>query len=137
MEKGYPSQEAAPPYPGPPVNYGGTFPQPGMYPQPGYPPATPQAGYQGGFAPAPMAPVSTVTPALQEVPAQTVCQFCQQSVVTSTEHIPGLLAWAICGGLTIIGCWLCCCIPFCLDSCKDVEHRCPKCQNVIYRYKRM
>lgn len=37
MEKG---QESAPPYPGPPMNYG---PQPGMYP-----PGPPPAGYQGG-----------------------------------------------------------------------------------------
>lgn len=62
MEKGHPPQESAPPYPGPPLNYGEAVPQPGMYPpQPGmYPPqpgmypqsgpgAPPPAGYQGGL----------------------------------------------------------------------------------------
>ena len=53
MEKGYAPDEAAPPYPGPPVNYGGMAPgpHPGMYPQPGYPPAPgppPQPGFQPG-----------------------------------------------------------------------------------------
>lgn len=50
MEKGYPPQESAPPYPGPPINYGGVPPQPGMYPQPGFiPAAPPPAGYHGGL----------------------------------------------------------------------------------------
>ncbi|KAM9746174.1 LITAF domain-containing protein-like isoform 1-T2 [Menidia menidia] len=141
MEKGYP-HESAPPYPGPPMDNGGFVPYPGMYPQQGYPSAPPHGGYHGGFAPVPTAPISTVTnvivsPALQDIPAHTVCPFCQQSVVTSTEHTPGLFSWAVCAGLSIFGCWLCCCIPFCLDSCSDVEHRCPNCKRTIYIYKRM
>lgn len=45
MEKGYPAPDSAPPYPGPPLNYGSG---PGMYPQPG-PAAPPPPGYQGGL----------------------------------------------------------------------------------------
>uniref|UniRef100_A0AAQ5ZNK1 LITAF domain-containing protein n=2 Tax=Amphiprion ocellaris TaxID=80972 RepID=A0AAQ5ZNK1_AMPOC len=129
MEKG---EDPAPPYPGQPANYGAA-PPPGMYPQPGFIPAgAPPAGYQA---------VQTghviVTPALQDIPGQTVCPHCQQSVTTTTELKPGLLTWAVCGGLAIFGCCLCCCIPFCIDACKDVEHSCPSCHKVIYIYKRM
>ncbi|XP_039979606.1 lipopolysaccharide-induced tumor necrosis factor-alpha factor homolog isoform X1 [Xiphias gladius] len=143
MEKGYPPAESAPPYPGPPMNYGGAVPQPAMYPQPGSSSAGPPlAGYQGApFAPVPVAPVTVthmvIPPALHDVPGQALCPDCHQTVVTRTEHKAGLMTWAICGGLTVFGCFLCCCIPFCIDSCKDVEHHCPSCQRVIYIYKRM
>ncbi|XP_051797320.1 LITAF domain-containing protein-like [Acanthochromis polyacanthus] len=124
MDKG---EEPAPPYT---ANYGAA-PPPGMYPQPGFIPAgAPPAGYQA---------VQTgqviVTPALQDIPGQTVCPHCQQSVTTTTVFKPGLLTWAVCGGLAFVGC--CCWIPFCIDACKDVEHSCPSCHSVIHIHKRM
>ncbi|XP_032442450.1 lipopolysaccharide-induced tumor necrosis factor-alpha factor homolog isoform X2 [Xiphophorus hellerii] len=180
MEKGFHSQESAPPYPGPPMDYG----QPAMYApptystQPGFPaqpgfsappgfPAQPgfsaPPGYpvqqgvsapqcfptQPGFSPAPagvaFAPVPiqptvtrvAISTALYDVPGQTFCSHCQETVITRTESEPGLLAWLACGGLCFLGCFLCCCIPFCLDSCNDVKHHCPRCQHVLYIYKRM
>lgn len=158
MEKA--PHDAVPPYPGPPMNYGGTAPHPGMYPQPGYPAGQPpppgfQTGpYQGGPAPGvyppspqypagpgaavpPVTNVVVVSPNLREAPGQAMCPHCRQNVVTKTEHQAGLMTWLICGGLTIVGCWLCCCIPFCVDSCKDVEHRCPNCNNMVHLYKRL
>ncbi|XP_034046858.1 lipopolysaccharide-induced tumor necrosis factor-alpha factor homolog isoform X1 [Thalassophryne amazonica] len=143
MEKGQPPQDSAPPYPGPPADYGAPA-GPGMYPQPGYGPSPtgpPPAAYQGGVpyaaVPATAAVTMVVSPQLQDVAGQTVCPHCQQSVITHTEHKPGLMTWAICGGLAIFGCFLCCCIPFCVEACQDVEHRCPNCQKVIYLYKRL
>ncbi|KAK5856428.1 hypothetical protein PBY51_008024 [Eleginops maclovinus] len=146
MEKGYPPQEQAPPYPGPPMNYGGAMPQPqpGPYAQPCYYPVSPPLVYHGNVAIAPPAavPATTVTHvivrnALHDVPGLVVCPHCQQSVITKTKRTAGLMTWAICAGLGFFGCFLCCFIPFCIDSCQDVEHHCPSCQGLIYIYKRM
>ena len=44
-----------------------------------------------------------VTPALHDIPGQTVCPHCPQTVITKTEHTAGLMAWAICAGLAVFG----------------------------------
>uniref|UniRef100_A0A3B3XMG8 LITAF domain-containing protein n=1 Tax=Poecilia mexicana TaxID=48701 RepID=A0A3B3XMG8_9TELE len=102
MEKESYPQESAPPYPGPPMDYGQppmyappSFPTPPGFPtQPGYP-AVP-AGHHGVT---PMV-VSTV---LSDVPGQTLCPHCQQTVTTRTRRTAGLFAWAVCAGLCLLG----------------------------------
>ncbi|CAN9509961.1 unnamed protein product [Ophioblennius macclurei] len=74
---------------------------------------------------------------LEDVPGQTTCPQCCNCVCTKTEYKSGTFAWAICGGLSVVGCCFFAWIPFIVDSAKDVEHYCPNCNTVIYRYKRM
>ncbi|XP_038619507.1 LITAF domain-containing protein [Tachyglossus aculeatus] len=113
-----------------------------------YPPPPPYQANPGQPAPAfnPAQTVVMVDPApavivgqvFSDVPARVTCPSCHQSVVTRIVHHVGLMAWLISGGLCLVGCWLgCCLIPFCVDSCQDVDHFCPNCQHLIYRYKRM
>uniref|UniRef100_A0A672F837 LITAF domain-containing protein n=1 Tax=Salarias fasciatus TaxID=181472 RepID=A0A672F837_SALFA len=89
------------------------------------------------FAPAQTAPVTVVAPdLLQVLPGRTVCQQCQQTVLTDTEYTPGCITWLLCILLASIGCFFCFWVPFFHYGCKDVEHRCPSCNNVIHVHKR-
>ena len=64
------------------------------------------------------------------------CPICNTSTLTTVTKEPGLATWLTCGGLTLFGCWLgCCLIPFCIDSFKDAVHHCSKCGAVVGRKK--
>ncbi|XP_063058670.1 lipopolysaccharide-induced tumor necrosis factor-alpha factor homolog [Engraulis encrasicolus] len=149
MEKG----NQPPPYPVTPGPGAAYPPQPGTeaaYP-PQYTPYPPQPGpvqapptQYGMNQPQLVQPqlgqpvvVTMLSQCLTDVPGQAHCPHCQQQVVTETRHISGLLTWLLCGGMFLFLCWPCSFIPFCVDGCKDVEHRCPNCHNVIHLYKRM
>ncbi|XP_021168000.2 cell death-inducing p53-target protein 1 homolog [Fundulus heteroclitus] len=71
-----------------------------------------------------------------DAPGRIQCRYCQTTVVTSTESKVGLCTWLTFGGLFIFGIWPFCLIPFCAPPCKDVQHSCPTCNNVLYIYKR-
>ncbi|XP_057708279.1 lipopolysaccharide-induced tumor necrosis factor-alpha factor homolog [Corythoichthys intestinalis] len=143
MEMGY--QETPPPYPGtamnygPPsypvtaINYGVAVQQPMVYPPPSAGPQ-PVVIHEVQTTTVTQAVVKT---SLQDTSAQAVCPRCQRTVVTEVEHTPGLLSWAICGGISVIGCCFFAWIPFIVDACKDVKHLCPNCNTVIHVYKRM
>ncbi|XP_029432092.1 lipopolysaccharide-induced tumor necrosis factor-alpha factor homolog [Rhinatrema bivittatum] len=71
-------------------------------------------------------------------PASTICPSCHCQVITRITHSAGLLAWLICLILILFGCWLgCCLIPFCIESCLDVNHFCPNCNFLIHKHKHL
>uniref|UniRef100_A0A672RPF7 LITAF domain-containing protein n=1 Tax=Sinocyclocheilus grahami TaxID=75366 RepID=A0A672RPF7_SINGR len=114
-------------------------PHPGMYPQANK--LVQQLFFLSGSCIVFMC-ITTVTttvmlPSLRDLPAQTMCPHCKHQVITITDHYSGLMAWLACGCLALIGCWPCCLAPFWMDSCKDVEHRCPNCNNVLSFYRRL
>ncbi|XP_059182361.1 LITAF domain-containing protein-like [Centropristis striata] len=134
MEKGPPPQNMpAPPYPGGPYppGPGQAYPPPPVHPQAAayqYAPQQPHVGQ----------PVVVMQQQLPtDSPGSMLCPHCQSTVVTRVEHKNGLLTWLICGAMGLFLCWPCCWIPFCIDSCKDVEHCCPNCNNVVHIHKRI
>ncbi|CAF0906713.1 unnamed protein product [Brachionus calyciflorus] len=75
---------------------------------------------------------------LGDHPTQTVCPNCRANVSTNIKYETGLITWLIAGALCFfgLGCG-CCLIPFCVDSCKDVEHFCPNCRYMIGRNRKL
>ncbi|PGH08661.1 hypothetical protein AJ79_05943 [Helicocarpus griseus UAMH5409] len=72
--------------------------------------------------------------ALQSVTAPVICPRCGVYGQTKTETESGgfthLLAAALC-------CFICLgCIPYCIDSAKDVHHRCGNCSVLLATYHR-
>ncbi|KAG9477116.1 lITAF domain-containing protein [Eleutherodactylus coqui] len=124
-DKGYPS--STPAYSEP--NFGGAYPPP--------------PAYGGGMAQptviiSPLATTVIVRTSFGDTPVSCTCPACHQNVVSRVEYQVGLLTWLIFGMLLFFGCWLgCCLIPFCVDSCKDVDHFCPNCNHHLAKYKRL
>lgn len=130
----------------PPPPYYPSVPQPAGYAtDPNY---NPQYAQQGGYAqqetygyppqqvPPPQGQatviVQTHSAVLGSGPSSCYCPKCQETVVTRCEYDNSSMAWIICLVLFFTGfCflipWFICWIPFCIDSMKNVIHRCPKC----------
>ncbi|ESO06655.1 hypothetical protein HELRODRAFT_64675 [Helobdella robusta] len=73
-----------------------------------------------------------------EYPYNTTCPSCNAPILTAAEYKSGALTWIICVVLTLVGCFLgCCLIPFCINSTKDVVHTCPRCNIVVGQHKRI
>ncbi|KAL4239534.1 cell death-inducing p53 target 1 [Mactra antiquata] len=127
----------------PQQGYGqGGYPQQN-YPQQGYPPqGIPQQGYPQqsmGQQTVVITTQPTVVPQrFRETAVHTRCQYCHADIITATSYETGNFAWLICLILCCFGLDAgCCLIPFCVDTCKDVVHTCPNCQQVLHRWTRM
>jgi len=68
-------------------------------------------------------------------PMNTVCPNCHNNITTATTEEIGVMAWVAAGVLCAFVCWPCAPIPLCMDSLKDVTHRCPSCHCIVGRYR--
>ena len=82
--------------------------------------------------------VNQVNPGLISNPPRysfrTVCPSCNNVVDTRIEYENNGFVWLLCLFLFFFTIFLCC-IPFCINSIKDVVHRCPMCNRVIAHNK--
>lgn len=130
----------------PPPSYGGNYqPPPGYYIQPG------QQGYYASSAPQnyfenPAQPAYYANPPAQRDQTrvdleleelvrkrskQLYCHNCRRYGWSRVTLKTGLVNHLCCGYLCLVGCWLCCWIPYCCDECKDAEHFCEFCNTLL------
>lgn len=75
---------------------------------------------------------------LRSESAEYQCELCGKPGPTIIEHKVGLLAWLGAALVCMSGCSMgCCFIPFCMDSCLDVHHRCSSCRQPLTTYKKI
>ncbi|XP_063374851.1 lipopolysaccharide-induced tumor necrosis factor-alpha factor homolog isoform X1 [Cydia amplana] len=150
LDGGYPTlpmQDTTPRTAPPPYT---DHPQPqSAYPHPpqdantGYP--HPTAGYphpQTGPTVHPTAPGATViagpTIIVQTVvgpeSTRTTCRNCNAQISTRIDRKPTMKTHLMAMLLCVLGCWCCVCVPYCMDSCLDVDHYCPNCGAFVGSY---
>uniref|UniRef100_A0A2A4JW93 LITAF domain-containing protein n=1 Tax=Heliothis virescens TaxID=7102 RepID=A0A2A4JW93_HELVI len=96
-------------------------------------PQTSGVMYQANVVPA-VIPVF-VGPKMGPKESPMTCPSCNQQIVTRVEHKATTKTHLFAGLLFILGCWLCCCIPYCVNSCRNADHYCPNCSAYIGSYK--
>nr|VZH94055.1 unnamed protein product [Spirometra erinaceieuropaei] len=75
---------------------------------------------------------------LFSTPHELYCPTCRFNVCSRTSFVNGRLTWLSCAVISLFGGILgCCAIPFFCNSCKDVQHSCPRCQNMLGIYNRL
>ena len=80
------------------------------------------------------------------------CPYCKAVITTKIKRKRGSYPWIMCGILSVFGCFLCSCIPFCANNLKSVilvfffktdyfqfkfqvTHSCPSCQKTVGYYR--
>lgn len=118
---------------------------PSQYPNPPpmqYQPQQP-GNYQYPYQPAPSPdPAAYVQPGYMVIgqgfaftTQAAACPTCRETVQTRTQRSPSAAAWiSFCLLLLLFAfIWLLplCCVPFCIPSCYNVKHYCPRCGTLL------
>ncbi|XP_013161572.1 PREDICTED: lipopolysaccharide-induced tumor necrosis factor-alpha factor homolog [Papilio xuthus] len=69
------------------------------------------------------------------VPVQKMCPSCGNSIVSRIEHKSSAKTHLIAVILFVSVCLPCAFVPYCMDSCKNVDHYCPNCNAYLGTYQ--
>jgi len=124
-----------------PMPYG--QPQPYSYHQPPqqggqyavhYPPV---AGVQPQVRVQPTVILTQASPVILGSHSQRMlCPACHSDIKSNVVSESNYMTHLIAIGLCFFGCILCSCLPYCMDSCKNISHFCPHCKAYIGTYTR-
>ncbi|XP_025193824.1 lipopolysaccharide-induced tumor necrosis factor-alpha factor homolog [Melanaphis sacchari] len=66
---------------------------------------------------------------------QLTCPTCKSLVMTRIEEESSSSAYLCCMLMFIVGCFVCSCLPLCMDNFKNYKHSCPNCNAFLGLYK--
>ena len=105
-------------------------------PQNAYPPAyTPLQVMPGQQVPIQPSPLNALS--WGKVSQNASCPFCRTTAPTRVQYERGVLTWASCAAISLLGgnCG-CCLIPFFVDEFKDSYHYCQVCNSLLGTFLR-
>lgn len=83
-------------------------------------------------------PVFTPIPLLTIESSMIKCPHCGKDGPTIIDHKTGVITYLSCITIAALGFLFgCCLIPFCVNSLKDVVHKCSSCRQVVATYERL
>ncbi|KAL7641527.1 UNVERIFIED_CONTAM: hypothetical protein RMT77_007398 [Armadillidium vulgare] len=98
--------------------------------QPAIPPGQPPVFHQTVVQP--VVQTQKVLTVLGPDSVRVTCPHCGADMSTTVIKDPSIAAYVSALVLFLVGCVCgCCLIPFCMDSCKNVEHRCAHCKKFV------
>ncbi|XP_049865429.1 lipopolysaccharide-induced tumor necrosis factor-alpha factor homolog [Pectinophora gossypiella] len=107
-----------------------------------YHPPPPPYDSQPPPTPGPQVVQATVVPAViiagpqvGSSPTHYTCRSCNAQVITRIEFKPSMRTHLMAFLLCLFGCWPCVCVPYCVESCNNVDHYCPNCGSFVGSYQ--
>ncbi|KAJ0179228.1 hypothetical protein K1T71_004940 [Dendrolimus kikuchii] len=64
-----------------------------------------------------------------------ICPSCHHEVLTKIETKITIMTHLLALTLCLLECYICACLPYCMDSFKNKDHRCPHCSTFLGTYK--
>ncbi|CAD7076765.1 unnamed protein product [Hermetia illucens] len=80
-----------------------------------------------------MQPTVVITP-VGPHPVYVTCPSCRQYTLTRMEYEPSSKTHLMAALLCLVGCFICACLPYCMDSCMNGNHYCSNCGAFIGTY---
>ncbi|XP_055837333.1 lipopolysaccharide-induced tumor necrosis factor-alpha factor homolog [Episyrphus balteatus] len=96
----------------------------------------------GAVGPIPMQPQAVVyqtlppIPPLGPRPCLVTCPSCHQEQMSTVRMEAATKTHLLAAVLCLVGCFCCVCVPYCVDSCKNANHYCSKCDAYLGVYNK-
>ncbi|XP_076626808.1 lipopolysaccharide-induced tumor necrosis factor-alpha factor homolog [Colletes latitarsis] len=68
-------------------------------------------------------------------PTTAICPRCTTIVITTIEVRQSVITHVAAFTFFLCGCWPCCMLPYCMNSCKNISHYCPICRAYLGTYR--